>query len=423
MLFQYSIKNITTKPLSSGLSVLLMAVSIMIIVLANLTMSQLSSKFNENANKVDLVVGSKGSRMQLVLCNVFHIDQPTGNIPMKSVQFIENHPFVSLAVPISLGDNYKKFRIVGTRASFINELYKANILEGKIFDKSLEVVLGSRVAKELNLNIGSTFTGSHGIGESIHDHGDFEYEVVGILEQTGEVIDQLLLTPLESVWDVHPDDHQKGTFELSKNKKSTHDEHHHDHHHDHNHGHQHEKSSNEITSLLVKYNSPRGKFTLPGSINKKSELMAAEPAIEIQQLFELIQPAVDILIRLSWIIFGLAMISVFITLLNSMKDRKYEIAMMRAGGASSKKIFISVIFESIIISLIGSFLGVVLGHTLMELLSGLVLSNYNYDFSGFLFYPVELLFILGSVFIGMISALYPAYSAYKINIAQTLKQS
>ena len=420
MLFQYSIKNITTKPLSSGLSVLLMAVSIMIIVLANLTMSQLSSKFNENANKVDLVVGSKGSRMQLVLCNVFHIDQPTGNIPMKSVQFIENHPFVSLAVPISLGDNYKKFRIVGTRASFINELYDARINEGKIFDNSLEVVVGSKVAKELNLNIGSTFTGSHGIGESIHDHGDFEYEVVGILEQTGEVIDQLLLTPLESVWDVHPDDHQKGTFELSKNKKDTH-EHHHDHHHDH--GHQHEKSSNEITSLLVKYNSPRGKFTLPGSVNKKSELMAAEPAIEIQQLFELIQPAVDILIRLSWIIFGLAMISVFITLLNSMKDRKYEIAMMRAGGASSKKIFISVIFESIIISLIGSVLGVFLGHTLMELLSGLVLSNYNYDFSGFLFYPVEFLFILGSLFIGMISALYPAYSAYKINIAQTLKQS
>ena len=420
MLLQYSIKNITTKPLSSGLSVLLMAVSIMIIVLANLTMSQLSSKFNENANKVDLVVGSKGSRMQLVLCNVFHIDQPTGNIPIKSVQFIENHPFVSLAVPISLGDNYKKFRIVGTRASFINDLYKAKINEGKIFKKSLEVVLGSKVAKELDLNIGSTFTGSHGIGESIHDHGDFEYEVVGILEQTGEVIDQLLLTPLESVWDVHPDDHQKGTFELSKNKKDTH-EHHHDHHHDH--GHQHEKSSNEITSLLVKYNSPRGKFTLPGSINKKSELMAAEPAIEIQQLFELIQPAVDILIRLSWIIFGLAMISVFITLLNSMKDRKYEIAMMRAGGASSKKIFISVIFESIIISLIGSFLGVVLGHILMQLLSGLVLSNYNYDFSGFLFYPVELLFILGSVFIGMISALYPAYAAYKINIAQTLKQS
>ena len=417
MLFKYSVKNITTRPLSSGLSVLLMAVSIMIIVLAFLTMSQLSSKFNENANKIDLVVGSKGSRMQLVLCNVFHIDQPTGNIPMNSVQFIENHPFVSLAVPISLGDNYKKFRIVGTKASFINELYKAKINEGKIFDKSLEVVLGSRVAKDLNLNIGSTFTGSHGIGESIHDHGDFEYEVVGILEQTGEVIDQLLLTPLESVWDVHPEDHQKGTFELSKNKKSTHDEHHH------NHGHQHEKSSNEITSLLVKYSSPRGKFTLPGSINKKSDLMAAEPAIEIQQLFELIQPAVDILIRLSWIIFGLAVISVFITLLNSMKDRKYEIAMMRAGGASSKKIFISVIFESIIISLFGSILGVVLGHILMELLSELVLSNYNYDFSGFLLYPIELLFIIGSVFIGMISALYPAYSAYKINISKTLKQS
>ncbi len=415
MLLKYSVKNIITKPLSSGLSVLLMGVSIMIIVLAYSTMSQLASNFNKNANKVDLVVGSKGSGMQLVLCNVFHIDQPTGNISMESIQFIEKHPFVSLAVPISLGDNYKKFRIVGTRPSFIHELYKANIKEGELFEKSLQVVAGSRVAQELRLKVGSTFTGSHGVGESVHDHGDFEYEIVGILEKTGEVIDQLLLTPLESVWDVHPENHQKGSFELSKEKLDKHDHHHHDHHH--------ENALNEITSLLVKYNSPRGKFTLPGSVNKKSELMAAEPAIEIQQLFELIQPAVDILMRLSWIIFGLAMISVFITLLNSMKDRKYEIAMMRAGGASSKKIFISVIFESIIISLLGSILGVILGHTLMELLSGLVLSNYNYDFSGFLFYPVEFLFILGSVFIGMISALYPAYSAYKINIAQTLKKS
>ena len=115
----------------------------------------------------------------------------------------------------------------------------------------------------MNLNIGSTFTGSHGVGESIHDHGDFEYEVVGILEQTGEVIDQLLLTPLE-VCGMFIQRIIKGTFELSKNKKA-HDE----HHHDHNHGHQ-QKSSNEITFLLVKYSSPRGKFTLPGSINKVS---------------------------------------------------------------------------------------------------------------------------------------------------------
>ena len=416
MILRFSVRNIITKPLSSGLSVLLMAISIMIIVLAYSTMSQLSSNFNQNANKIDLVVGAKGSRMQLVLCNVFHIDQPTGNIPLESVNFVQEHPFVDLAIPISLGDNYKKFRIVGTKPSFINELYQVKFLDGEIFSKSLEVVAGAQVAKELDLSIGSTFSGSHGLGESIHDHGDFTYRVVGILAKSGEVIDQLLLTPLESVWDVHPEDHNKGSFELKQEKEH--------HHHDHDHHHQHhDHEAKDITAMLVKYGSPRGKFTLPSSVNKKDMLMAAEPAVEIQQLFQLIQPAVDVLYKLSWLIFCLAMVSVFITLLNSLKDRKYEIAMMRAGGATSTTVFMSVLIEGALISLIGSFIGIILGHFLMELLANYMISSYNYDFTGLMFYPFEFILILGSLLIGMISALYPAYTAYKLNIAQTLKQS
>ena len=152
-------------------------------------------------------------------------------------------------------------------------------------------------------------------------------------------------------------------------------------------------------------------------------LMAAEPAVEIQQLFQLIQPAVDVLYKLSWLIFCLAMVSVLITLLNSLKDRKYEIAMMRAGGATSTTVFMSVLIEGALISLIGSFIGIILGHSLMEILANYMISSYNYDFTGLMFYPFEFILILGSLLIGMISALYPAYTAYKLNIAQTLKQS
>ena len=151
--------------------------------------------------------------------------------------------------------------------------------------------------------------------------------------------------------------------------------------------------------------------------------MAAEPAVEIQQLFQLIQPAVDVLYKLSWLIFCLAMVSVLITLLNSLKDRKYEIAMMRAGGATSTTVFMSVLIEGALISLIGSFIGILLGHSLMQLLANYMISSYNYDFTGLMFYPFEFILILGSLLIGMISALYPAYTAYKLNIAQTLKQS
>ena len=125
MLIKLGWKNIVKRPLSSGLSMVLLSSSLMIILLSILIKDQLEDRFFENANKVDLVVGAKGSRLQLVLCNVFHVDKPTGNINIKDLEFLSNHPFVKSAIPISLGDSYKTFRIVGTEISFVKELYKS----------------------------------------------------------------------------------------------------------------------------------------------------------------------------------------------------------------------------------------------------------------------------------------------------------
>ena len=110
MLVKLAWKNIVYRPLSSVLSVVLLGIAIMIILISGLTTNQLKDNFDSNANNIDLVVGAKGSRLQLVLCNVFHIDNPTGNIEKKSVQFLSNHPFIQYSVPISLGDNFKSYR-------------------------------------------------------------------------------------------------------------------------------------------------------------------------------------------------------------------------------------------------------------------------------------------------------------------------
>jgi putative ABC transport system permease protein len=414
MLLKLGWKNIIKRPFSSGLSVVLLASSIMIILLAILTMQQLQSKFNENANKIDLVVGAKGSRLQMVLCNIFHVDNPTGNIKKKDVDFLSKHPFVKSAVPISLGDSYKSYRIVGTELSFLNDIYKASLEKGKLFSKSLEIVVGADVAKQLKLKIGDSFYGSHGIEESIHDHDNFEYKVVGVLNPSGEVIDQLLLTSLESVWDVHPNDAQKGSFDLKEEK---------DHHLHHHHKEKLNSDGREVTAVLVNYNSPRAKFSIPGIVNKKEQLMAAEPAIEIQRLFELIQPALKVIFVLAWFVFGLAIFSIIITMLNSMKDRKYEIAMMRVGGASSRVVLISILLEGFLIAIIGGLLGLFFGHLLMEFMGNYLTSNYHYDFTGFIFSPFEIWILIGTVLIGMISALLPAISAYRIDISSTLKNN
>ena len=414
MLLKLGWKNIVKRPLSSGLSVVLLSCSIMIIVLASLTMQQLQNKFDENANKIDLVVGAKGSRLQMVLCNVFHIDNPTGNIKFNDVEFLSKHPFVKSAIPISLGDSYKSYRIIGTELSYINDLYNASLNKGRLFDNTLEVVAGAGVANQLDLKIGDRFYGSHGIEESIHDHDNFEYELVGILNSSGEIIDNLLLTSLESVWDVHPEDHQKGSFDL----REEHEDH---HHHHHEHSKEEFRNDNEITAILINYNSPRAKFSIPGLVNKKQQMMAAEPAIEIQQLLELVQPAIKVVTVLAWFIFGLAFISMVITMINSMKDRKYEIAMMRVAGASYKMVLIATLIEGFMIALIGSLLGVLFGHSLMELMGGYLTLSYHYQFTGLIYHPFEFWLIFGTLITGMVSALFPAISAYKMDISITLK--
>lgn len=414
MLLKLAWNNIIKRPFSSGLSVLLLASSIMIIILAFLTMQQLESKFNENANKIDLVVGAKGSRLQLVLCNVFHVDNPTGNIRMKDVTFLTKHPFVKNAIPISLGDNFKSYRIVGTNQNFLQKLYEAPLKKGKLFEKPYEVVLGFNAANKMDLKLGDSFYGSHGIDASIHEHQDAKYLVVGLLDYSGEVIDNLILTPLESVWQVHSEDHQKGSFDLSYEKK-------HDHHH-HHHKTNVVEEDKEITALLVNYNSPRAKFSIPGIVNNKEQLMAAEPSIEIQRLLDLVQPAVKVVTVLAWFIFGLAFFSMLITMINSMKNRKYEIAMMRASGATSKLVLISILAEGFLIAFIGGLLGVFMGHILLEIMGQYLTNHYHYQFSGLIFNSFELWLLIGTIATGIISAFMPAIAAYNMDISSTLKK-
>ena len=444
MLLKLSWKNIISRPMSSGLSILLISSGIIIILITLLTFSQIKDKFEKNAAEIDLVVGSKGSRLQLVLCNVYHVDQPTGNINFSRTGLIRNHPFVKMTIPISLGDNYKSYRIVGTSHEFIDSLYSPSFEKGKLWESPLEVVLGASVAKNLNLDLDDEFVGGHGLGESIHSHDEFKYKVVGILAHSGTVIDNLIVTSLESVWVVHGlEDEEKGSFDL-KSKDDVAAEHnhgHHDHGHDHHdhhdhHGHDHhdkydpeqilkslDKKELEITSLLVFYSSPRGKFTVPGMANNNEGMMGAEPSIEIQQLIDLIEPAISVLKNMALLVILIAAFSMFVAMFNSLKDRRYEIALMRDSGASKKQVFSTNIIEGIIISFFGYILGILVSHLGMEVFSSYLSESYHYDFTGFIWLDVEWWLLLGSLIIGMVSALYPAIKAYQIDISRTLSKN
>src|SRR5690606_32554707 len=180
---------------------------------------------------IDLVVGAKGSPLQLILSSLYHVDNPTGNISLHEAQKLATNPFIELAVPISLGDNFKGHRLIGTDSSYL-ELYDLTIKEGVIWNKPFEALIGSAVASKQGLKIGDTFHTAHGLSAEGHVHDEHPFLITGILQQSGSIVDNLILCNLESVWDVHGIHH-----ETNHDEKEDHAEDLEHHHHDDDHSH------------------------------------------------------------------------------------------------------------------------------------------------------------------------------------------
>ena len=203
-LFQLSWKNLTNKPLSLALNLILFALGTGLISLLLLLSSQLQEKFDKNLAGIDLVIGAKGSPLQLILCSMYHVDTPTGNISIKEAKpFMRpGHPLIKAAIPLSMGDNYKNYRIVGTTHDIL-ALYNAEIQEGKKWEKTWETTIGAAVANDLGLKIGDRFQSSHGFASDIDMAHEGDFTVVGILKPSGSVVDQLILTNTQTIWAVH----------------------------------------------------------------------------------------------------------------------------------------------------------------------------------------------------------------------------
>jgi putative ABC transport system permease protein len=229
-LFRLSWKNLISKPLTMGLSLVLVALGVGLTSILLLINQQFQDRLYKNIDGINMVIGAKGSPLQMILSSVYHIDVPTGNIPLKKTKWISKSKFVEKAIPLALGDSYKGFRIVGTDSQLAVH-YKARMDKGKHFEKDMEACIGSKVAQKLNLKIGSSFVGSHGlVNDGMHVHDTHPYKVVGIFDQSGTVLDQLILTNVASVWRVH-EDHEHDHDEEGEHNHDHGDAHDHDHDH------------------------------------------------------------------------------------------------------------------------------------------------------------------------------------------------
>jgi len=403
MLFKISWKNILDKKLNSFLCILLMTLGIAMISLLMLLGKQLQDKFAKNISGIDLVVGAKGSPLQLILSSVYQIDNPTGNVYLVDVAAIAQNPLVKEMIPLSMGDNYQGFRIVGTNKKYF-EHFKTKIATGKMFKGNLEVVLGASTAQNANLKVGDTFASSHGLDSEGEKHAESSYKVVGILEYNNSVVDNLILTSLNSVWNIH--------------------EHKEEHHEEGEEHHEEDAADStikrEITSAIIKFRSPMGMMTMPRNINQNSKLQAAVPAIEVNRLFELLGIGIEGLQFLAVVIMLISGISVFVSLYNSLKERKYEMALMLSMGASRTRLFLMLLFEGIILSLLGFIAGIALSRIGIYLISNALSKKFHFDVSQFSLQTGEIYLFGGALLVGILAAAIPSFGIYRINISKTL---
>lgn len=433
-------KNLWFKPLNTVLSLVLLTASVAIISLLILLQEQFENQFSSNIDGVDLVLGAQGSPLQLILSSVYQVDAPTGNINYKEAEVWMKHPFVKTAIPLAFGDNYRGFKIVGTTPDYI-EKYTATIAEGEVFEKNFEVVIGSEIAKKLNIKVGDKFFGTHGDAEEGDVHEEFAYIVTGIASPTGKVIDNLILCTIDSVWEMHAGHDHGGEEVHSEDENPAHgekghihiegDEHDHEHEHDeltvenpphgeegHIHDHSEEK---EITAVLIKFKNKMGIISWPRMIAQNTKMQAALPAIEINRLFSLFGIGLQALQYLAYGIMLISGISIFIALYNRLKERKYEFALLRVSGASRLQLLALVLFESILLCVVGFIFGTIVGRLALILISSTTDEQFKMAFNPLtIIWEKEGILFLLTIFVGILAAIIPAIKAYSLNISKTL---
>lgn len=394
------------RPLATLLVVLLLAAGTAVVSLTLIVSRELETRLTRDAQGIDLVVGAKGSPLQLVLAGVYHVDVPPGNIPLDAVAELRANPMIASAIPLALGDSFRSYRIVGTEPALI-EHYGGKLARGALWRKPMEAVLGSDVARATSLDVRSRFTGSHGLAESGGEHGDAPYDVVGVLAPTGTVLDRMVLTSIDSVWAVHDAHHAEEPEEEAGHDK-------------HASGSGATKRPREVTLVLVRYVGPLAAASLPRQLNETTNLVAASPAYETARLLSVFGVGIDLLRTFAYLLIVASALMLFVALAQALDERRYDLAILRALGAHRAQVAWVLVAESLALASAGTILGVAIAHVAVASLGAVLPAAAPLATAAWSFAPEEALVVGIALAAGILSALWPAWQAYRLDVAATL---
>lgn len=403
-----ALHTLLSRKIVSLLSVLLTAFGVMMALVVLQFAAAAEQRITRDGQGIDIVIGAKGSPLQLVLSALYHADIPAGNIPYAEAEKWMRHPQVRQAIPLALGDNWRGFRIVGTTADYAAH-YSAAPAQGRQWQKEFEAVAGAATG----LALGQTFSGAHGLGADGHSHDHQPYQVVGVLAPTGTIIDRLILTTVNSVLALHGQ-------ETAHEEHDDHDHHDHgdDHHHDHDHS-EPAKQPAEITAILVKTRSPLANINLPRSINRDSMLQAANPALEMARLNAVFGLGTRSLGYISMLLIGMAALSIFAGIAGSLDSRSGDLAVLRALGYSRRRLFGLLLMEGMTLAAAGLALGFALGAGGFALLAPSIPALGAQGLQPDIYWAWLALAVLAA---GLAASLLPALRAAQADPAQLLSQ-
>lgn len=394
------VADLRARAASTTLNLALLALGVATIVLVLLVSQQLEERLSRDAAGIDLVVGAKGSPMQIVLSSLYQLDAPTGTIPLDEARRLAGNLAVRTAIPIALADNYWGFRVVGTTPDYLAH-YGAVPQRGRVWQAPFEAVIGDDVAARMHLTVGSTFAAAHGVRDTREIvHAAQPYHVVGVLAHTGTVVDRLVLTDVQSVAQIHaPSTAPDPEAPLEEPPDA---------------------ANPPITAVLVQCVSTGEAAQLARQVNDAPELEAALPSIEIERIFRFIGVGRDIFWGFALVLMMSAGLSVFIALYNTLSEHRQELAIMRALGATPSKLIALLLLQGLALAAAGAAIGLLVGHAFTSAIGAALTRTHQVSITGWTWSPQELGVVALALGVGFLAAIVPAWRVRRIDIAATL---
>lgn len=403
-------KSLMNRKATAILTIMTVAISVVLLLGVERIRTQAKDSFANTISGTDLIVGGRSGQVNLLLYSVFRIGNATNNIDWKSYEEFANHRAVDWAIPVSLGDSHKGFRVMGTNHSYF-EHYKygskqpLTFSEGREFNVLFETVLGSDVAKKLGYKIGSEIIIAHGISDvGFSRHDNLPFKVVGILAPTGTPVDKTVHVSLEAIEAIHvgwESGARLGPTPSAEELKAR------------------DFQPKQITAMLIGLKSRIQTFALQRQINTypQEPLSAIMPGVALHELWGMMSIAEQALMAVSGFVVVAGLLGMLSSLLTSLQERRREMAILRAMGARPKHVFSLLISEASLLTFAGIIVGVAGLYSMLALLQPIIQQSYGIHLTLTALSPYEWM-LLGFVqCAGIVIGFIPAFRAYRQSLS------